>query len=294
MKIPSIFWIGMLILAVSQADGRHTWYGDPDTFAAIAYSPSTGRYGYSYNYRSRSAAEKAALEHLPLPDARIVCWVQAGICALALGDDKSVWGVGWIYGNGARTEDARKGAVEDCGKRTTHPYLALLLLSDGQLVWDHGPADPAAQESRDPAGKWQTSWDAFLTLVEEKLNRLPPDAAGPWEGKDVSWEGTVRQIEVMKDKSLILALDMPRRELSIKGEPVVANTVFMFVPVTNDQQSAAPKARDRIRVTARLVADQAHTLYLENNDAHGRAVSVARVKGKGFLVIQANVGTILK
>src|SRR5947199_10838755 len=102
MKISHLLWTGMLMLGLSGGDAaardfRPVWVIDPNKFAAIAYSPSTGKYGYSYNYASRSAAEKVALQHLPQPDARIVCWVQAGFCALALGDDKSEFGVGWSY-----------------------------------------------------------------------------------------------------------------------------------------------------------------------------------------------------
>src|SRR5205085_7462325 len=82
-----------------------------------------------------------------------VCWVQAGFCALALGDDKSEFGVGWSYGKGARTEDAREGAVNECGKKTTNPHLVLLLLSDGQLVWDHAPDSTAAQTNGTPTAK---------------------------------------------------------------------------------------------------------------------------------------------
>src|SRR4051812_10555301 len=148
--------LGMPLADVAARDYSPVWIINPERFAAIAYSPSTGKYGYSYNYRSRSAAESAALEHLPQPDARIVCWVQAGFCALAKGDDKSEWGVGYSYGKGARTEDAREAAVEECGKRTTHPYLAVLLLSDGQLVWDHAPDAPAAQKTPESGDQTKT------------------------------------------------------------------------------------------------------------------------------------------
>src|ERR1700733_9615979 len=34
---------------------------DGDTYAAIAYSPSTGKWGYGYNYGTRGGAERAAL-----------------------------------------------------------------------------------------------------------------------------------------------------------------------------------------------------------------------------------------
>jgi serine/threonine-protein kinase len=106
-----------------------------DSFAAIAYSPATGTYGLAYNYSSRESAEKAALEDCGEQDAQITCWVKKGFCALALGNDKSCWGVGWSYGNGASTDKARKFALDDCRKRTTGAHIEAYLSSDGQVVW---------------------------------------------------------------------------------------------------------------------------------------------------------------
>jgi len=63
-----------------------------DSFAAIAYSPDTGKYGYAYDRRSRSAAEDGAMRDCGADDARIACWINKGFCALALGNDKSCWG----------------------------------------------------------------------------------------------------------------------------------------------------------------------------------------------------------
>jgi Domain of unknown function (DUF4189) len=106
------------------------------SFAAIAYSPATGNYAYAYDYRSRAAAEKTALEKCDAQDGRIVCWVNKGFCALALGADKSCWGAGWSYGNGASNTKAKDYALEDCRKRTTDVRIAVALSSDGQYVWD--------------------------------------------------------------------------------------------------------------------------------------------------------------
>jgi hypothetical protein len=105
--------------------------------AAIAYSPSTGKYEYACDLRSQSAAEKAAVEKLGEPDAKIAGWVKFGFVALALGTDKSCWGAGWTYGHGATDQKAGNTALEDCRKRTTGAYVALIVSSDGQYVWDH-------------------------------------------------------------------------------------------------------------------------------------------------------------
>ena len=107
-----------------------------NSYAAIAYSPSTGKFAYAYDLRSRSAAEKAALEKCGAPDATIACWINRGFAALALGSDKSCWGSGWKYGDAANTSDAKNMALEDCRKRTSGVYIAVCLSSDGQYLWD--------------------------------------------------------------------------------------------------------------------------------------------------------------
>src|SRR6266446_1862918 len=79
---------------------------DFDTYAAIAFSKSTGKYGYAYNYYSKSAAERAALARCPQADAKIVGWVKGGWLALAVGDNHA-YGVAWEYGGGASNLDAK-------------------------------------------------------------------------------------------------------------------------------------------------------------------------------------------
>ena len=104
-------------------------YFDGDTYAAIAYSPATGRYGYAYNHGSRRSAENAALRHCKADDARIVTWVHNGFCALAIGDDRSRWGTGWSYGDGATNTSAKRRALDECGRRTTGPRIVVCVCS---------------------------------------------------------------------------------------------------------------------------------------------------------------------
>ncbi len=108
---------------------------DPDSYAAVAYSPSTGAYYYAYGYGSRASAERAALNGCKQSDARIVCWVNNGFCALAVGDDASTWGVGWSYGDGASNQEAIRYALNECRRRTTGAYILVCLSSDGQYVY---------------------------------------------------------------------------------------------------------------------------------------------------------------
>ena len=155
------------------------------SFAAIAYSPSKGEFGYAYNHRSRSAAEKAALRECDAPDAEIVCWVNKGFCALALGDDKTTWGVGWRYGGGSNNTDAMKAAMEECATRTTGAHIALCLSSDGQYIYqpekEIAPiqiGDPVARrifESADFAERLKNAGTfASLSSSDPELKALNP------------------------------------------------------------------------------------------------------------------------
>ncbi|MGD9646574.1 MAG: DUF4189 domain-containing protein [Pirellulales bacterium] len=107
---------------------------DDYSYAAVAYSPATGRYAFSYNYGSRSSAEKAALKQLDESDGKIVCWVNNGFCALALGDEVGMYGTGYRWGDGASTRDAAQRALDECNKRTTGARVVLILSSDGQVI----------------------------------------------------------------------------------------------------------------------------------------------------------------
>jgi hypothetical protein len=122
--------------AFAQAQENRTITISSDSFAAIAYSPATGKYGFVYDERSRSAAEKGAMEKCGAEDARIACWVNRGFCAMALGSDKSCWGIGYSYGNGASTDKAKNDALADCRNRTSGAHIAVILSSDGQHLWD--------------------------------------------------------------------------------------------------------------------------------------------------------------
>jgi hypothetical protein len=128
--------VSLFALTAPATDDDHSIEISHNSYAAIAYSPATGKYAYAYDYRSRKAAEKAALEKCGADDATIACWINHGFCALALGEDKSCWGVGWEYGNGANNQRAKEKAMADCRDRTTGVYTAVMLSSDGQYIWD--------------------------------------------------------------------------------------------------------------------------------------------------------------
>jgi hypothetical protein len=90
---------------------------DFSTYAAVAFSPSTGGYGYAWNCWSRGQAEQVALSHCTTDDTRIVGWVQGGWLVLAIGQDNSTYGTGWEYGDGATNTVAVERAVDECHSR---------------------------------------------------------------------------------------------------------------------------------------------------------------------------------
>jgi hypothetical protein len=101
---------------------------DFDTYAAVAFSPSTGKYGYAWNYRSRSAAEQVALSQCKAADAKIVGWVKGGWLALAIGEENA-YGVAWEYGDGAANTDAVKRALQNLSKQNDKPAVLICLCS---------------------------------------------------------------------------------------------------------------------------------------------------------------------
>lgn len=187
------------------------------SYAAIAYSPTTGAYRYAYNYGSRQAAENAALKAMNDKDARIVCWVNQGFCVLALGDDKSTWGVGWKHGHGANFLDAQMTALEECRKRTTGARIMIGISSDGQIIhepfkysaapqtapstapsvpaafpadWPSAPVSPP-QPTASPFSRFQVG-DKVEVLVEEPSGTPTEIGTGTqYIGEVVSYDGGI-------------------------------------------------------------------------------------------------------
>jgi hypothetical protein len=137
MKSPARFALLLALCLASLAGSAPARAGDTvtgnDTYAAIAYSPETGKYGYGHGYGNRWAAERAALKECKAADARIVTWVHDGFCALALGDDQSCWGVGWTFNDGATNTEAKQSALQECRARTTNARIVLCICSNDAL-----------------------------------------------------------------------------------------------------------------------------------------------------------------
>ena len=70
---------------------------DFNNYAAVAFSKSSGEYGYAWNWPTRAMAENEALAKCKADDAKIVGWVRGGWLVLFVGGNHH-YGVGWQYG----------------------------------------------------------------------------------------------------------------------------------------------------------------------------------------------------
>ena len=78
-------------------------------YGAIAYSESTGKYGYSYNFAYLSDAEADAIAHCGATDATVVAWCWNEYAALAVDDDGN-----YGYSSGESKEEAESTALSYC------------------------------------------------------------------------------------------------------------------------------------------------------------------------------------
>lgn len=82
-----------------------------DKFGSIAYSFSDNRWGYSYDFNTRRAAERAALQYCRDAGGRqckSVAWVGNGCGALAVG--RNDWGAD----SGLTRQEAERNATNKC------------------------------------------------------------------------------------------------------------------------------------------------------------------------------------
>ena len=96
---------------------------------AVAYSPTTGQWGYSIGYGRGDITR--AIRFSGDPEAKY--FVTPSMCswvALATGDAKSAYGFGYA-GNQA---DAERNALEECAKRTTNAKVAVSFCTNGKVL----------------------------------------------------------------------------------------------------------------------------------------------------------------
>ena len=90
-----------------------------DSYAALAYSPSTGRWGYGNGYPTRAQATTRALAECGQSDA-VTKWCKNAWIALAL-SDKSPGGYGWAWATTASA--ARSRALRECRARNPDAHI---------------------------------------------------------------------------------------------------------------------------------------------------------------------------
>lgn len=106
MRALSLLFACLLIMAWSPSLAQ-----SGNIYGAIAYSPGTGAYGYSHNYRSRGQAEQAALGNCVrhARDCRVVVWFYNACGALASGRRN-----GWGHGFASTRQQAANIAMNYC------------------------------------------------------------------------------------------------------------------------------------------------------------------------------------
>jgi len=97
----------------------------PDRYGAIAYSPSTGTYGYSYSRYSQTDAEREALQQCDADDRKVIGWMRNAYGALAVGDTPDQYAWAW----GATREAAKQSALAKCQELSANSYIKLTVFS---------------------------------------------------------------------------------------------------------------------------------------------------------------------
>jgi serine/threonine-protein kinase len=85
--------------------------GDGAAYGAIAYSPESGDYGYSFSFSSRSGAERRAQRECGRADCEIAVWFRNSCGAIAVSDEGT-----WAGGRGNTEDAAGRDAKTDCVK----------------------------------------------------------------------------------------------------------------------------------------------------------------------------------
>jgi len=155
-----------------------TDYDKTDFWAAIAFSPSTGKYGSTCEWTSRVNAERVARESCNSADAQVVVLCCNGWCALALGKttgtEKSAWGVGW----GPDRERAERFALESARQRMSEAKVVYSINSREMRVSGVIAYSPST-------GKWGYSCGYGRSDVTRALQFCEDPDAKIFVGKNV-------------------------------------------------------------------------------------------------------------
>ncbi|MCC6493636.1 MAG: DUF4189 domain-containing protein [Pirellulales bacterium] len=110
---------------------------DSGFYAAIAFSPSTGKIGHSEGVaRTKEEAARLALKNCPVRDARVFMWGNKWVAVAVCDARRGVAG----FGPGATREVAEKSALDQCRKlsRGAPCRIALAVHSSGAQQAEEG------------------------------------------------------------------------------------------------------------------------------------------------------------
>lgn len=104
--------VAVILLVGATSDG----FAQQSRFGALAYSPSRGIDGYSFNYKSKAAAQQRAIKQCRsrAKDCRIVANFRGSCAALAVGR-----GLGWGVASGKGRTQVRSRALLACRQYTS-------------------------------------------------------------------------------------------------------------------------------------------------------------------------------
>jgi WD40 repeat protein len=247
------------------------------SYAAVAYSPSTGKYHYAHNHNTRKGAEDAAKAGLGTDDAKNVGWVNEGFFALALGDDKTAYGTGYRFGAGANNIDAAKDALKNCNDRTKNARIVVCLSSDGQYVFE-----PELKKDKKDAAKAEPKKDS--PSINDLLADIPKLAIG--DLVNVTWMGKTYLARVT-GKGLVGGL-WPDVKFTVDGKEIEVSTLLCEkvskAMVLNPDPSAVlapnpmPKPAEAMRPPKLAVGDEVEVRIL-GEKLTGRLVEINELTG---------------
>jgi hypothetical protein len=105
---------------------------DPEKFGALAYSPKTGKYGFSWNQKTQEEAEKAAIAEVKEDDAKSLTWVQFGWAVLAITTDNG-YGYEAVHGEGASESEAVEKAITQLRKFSKEKIKTIVIVCSGDV-----------------------------------------------------------------------------------------------------------------------------------------------------------------
>jgi hypothetical protein len=124
--------LGVAAVFTPKAPARDVIEIDPDRYAAVAFSPSTGKYGYGWNCGSLGQAERIALSYCQEPDAKVISWVRFGWSVLVISEDDA-YGHATSYGDGASSRIALDRATAQMRKHSDKPIKTILIVCSGNV-----------------------------------------------------------------------------------------------------------------------------------------------------------------